>query len=191
MFDFTFPEWDKDLFIYLNSIHHPWLDPIMTFLSSYVSWTLVCVGIIVLMIYKNKSQGIAASFFMLLGLGINSLTNNLIKLVIMRPRPGHEILLQEVIRQLEDAGTAYSFFSAHSSNSVCMALFVALYFRNRYYTIIAFIWAIVVAYSRIYVGKHYPLDVMVGLVFGILTGLFSYWIYTKYCEKKGLNSYSN
>jgi len=190
MLDITFPQWDEDLFLYLNSIHHPWLDPIMAFLSSYISWTIVCVAIIVLMIYKNKRQGITASFFMLLGLGINSLANNLIKLVIMRPRPGSEISLQEIIRQLEDVGSTSSFFSAHSSNSICMALFVALYFRNKYYGIAAFAWAIIVAYSRIYVGKHYPLDIMVGIMFGIFTGWLSYWIYSQYCQKKGLSPYS-
>lgn len=191
MLDINFPQWDKDLFVYLNSIHHPWLDPIMAFLSSYVSWAIVCFGVIILMIYKNKNRGVTASLFMLLGLGINSLTNNLIKLVIMRPRPGSEIPLQEIIRQLEDVGSSYSFFSAHSSNSICLALFVALYFRNKYYSIVAFAWAVIVAYSRIYVGKHYPLDIMVGIMFGIFTGYLSYWIYRRYCQKKGLSPYSH
>lgn len=187
MFDITFPEWDKDLFVYLNGIHHPWLDPVMAFLSSYFSWILVCACIIIYMVYKNRTHGLRASFFMLLGVGINSLVNNIVKFIIMRPRPGHEISLQDIIRQLEDAGTSYSFFSAHSSNSICMALFVTLYFKNKYLSIIAFTWALVVAYSRIYVGKHYPLDVMIGILFGIFTGWFSYRIYCKYCERKRLS----
>jgi len=190
MLDITFPEWDRDLFVYLNNMHHPWLDPIMAFLSSYLAWMLVCITVIILIIYKNRYQGLAASLFMLVGLGINSLANNLIKLVIMRPRPGREESLQEIIRQLEDIGYTSSFFSAHSSNSFCMALFASFYFRNKYYSIVMFAWALIVAYSRIYVGKHYPLDVMVGIVFGLLTGWFSFWIYNRYCNKKGLDPYS-
>lgn len=186
MLDITFPEWDKDLFVYLNGLHHPWLDPVMAFMSSYVSWILVCLSVIIYMVYKNRSHGLLASFFMLLGVGVNSLINSIVKFMIMRPRPGQEIHLQDIIRQLEDAGTSYSFFSAHSSNSICLALFVTLYFRNKYLGIVMFVWAIVVAYSRIYVGKHYPIDVVCGILFGILTGWLSYWTYRRYCEQKGL-----
>lgn len=185
MLEISFPDWDKELFMFLNSKNVEWLNSTMLFLSAYSSWILVCLTVIIFVIYKDRLLGLRAAFFLLLGLGINSLTNNLIKLLFMRPRPGHEPLLQDIIHQLEDAGTHYSFFSAHSSNSICLALFTTLYFRNKYYGIIIFTWALVVAYSRIYVGKHYPLDVICGILFGIFTGWFAYWMYDSYCKRKG------
>lgn len=179
----AFPEWDRELFIYLNSKNVEWLNPIMSFLSAYVSWFIVCLGIIAFMIIRDRRVGLIASFFLLLGVGLNSLVNNLIKLIFMRPRPGNEPLLEDLFHQLEDAGTSYSFFSAHSSNSICLALFTALYIRNKYYSICIFAWAFAVAYSRIYVGKHYPLDVIVGIMFGFFSGWFAHWLYTRYSKK--------
>ncbi|MCD8165337.1 MAG: phosphatase PAP2 family protein [Bacteroides sp.] len=61
-----------------------------------------------------------------------------------------------------------------------MAFFSALYFRNRMYSVLIFLWAFAVAYSRIYVGKHYPLDVATGIAFGFLTGWFAWWCYKQY-----------
>jgi len=180
----AFPEWDRELFLYLNGKHVWWLDPIMAFLSTYMSWILLCIFIVIYIVSSDKINGIRAAFFMLLGVGINSLVNNIIKFIIMRPRPGNEESLESIIRQLENAGNSYSFFSAHSSNSICLALFTTLYFRNKYYGIAIFAWAMAVAYSRIYVGKHYPLDVICGIIFGLITGWFSYWLYREYCRKK-------
>jgi len=186
MLDINFPEWDRDLFLYLNSKHIPWLDPVMAVFSAYTFWIAICIALIIYLIYTDKVSGIRTSFFMLLGIGFNSLINNLIKIIIMRPRPGNEESLKDIMRHLEEAGTSYSFFSAHSSNSICLAMFTTLYFRNKYYGFIAFAWAMTVAYSRIYVGKHYPLDVMCGILFGLITGWFSYWLYCSYCRRKDM-----
>lgn len=184
MLQITFPQWDLDLFVYLNSKHISWLDPVMRIISSYSFWIAVCAIIIVYLVYKYKADGIAASFFLLVGVGLNSLVNNIIKIIVLRPRPGNNPDIRDIIHQLEDPGVSFSFFSAHSSNSVCLALFTSLYFRNPYYTLAAFAWALIVAYSRIYVGKHFPLDVLCGILFGLLTGWFSFWMYQYYCKKK-------
>ncbi len=184
MLQITFPTWDRDLFLYLNSKHNPWFDPIMYAVSTYTAWMLICVSIIVFMIYRNRIWGKRAAVFMLMGVAMNSITNNIIKILIMRPRPSNEPDLQDIIHQLGDPDNHYSFFSAHSSNSICLALFSTLYFRNKYYGILIFAWAMTVAYSRIYVGRHYPLDIICGILFGLLTGWISDWLYQMYRNKK-------
>lgn len=181
---FEFPEWDRDLFLYLNSKHTPLLDFPMFAISSYAFWAICCVAVVVFMIYKNRAWGKWAALFMMGGVAVNSIVNNVLKVIVMRPRPGHDPIIRELMHQLEDPGTNYSFFSAHSSNSVCLALFSALYFKNKYYSFVAFLWTIFIAYSRIYVGKHYPLDVICGLLFGLLTGYLSYWTYKRFYEKR-------
>lgn len=184
MLQITFPVWDRELFLYLNSKHTPWLDPIMYLISTYTVWALVCISIIVFMVYRDRVMGQRAAVFMLVGIAINSITNNIIKVLIMRPRPSHELDLQDIIHQLGDPDNHYSFFSAHSSNSICLALFSTLYFKNKYYGIVIFAWAMTVAYSRIYVGRHYPIDIVCGILFGLLSGWFSNWLYQKYRHKK-------
>lgn len=184
MLPITFPAWDRDLFLYLNSKHTPWLDPIMYTISTYTAWILVCLTVVALMVYRDRVWGLRAAIFMLVGIAVNGIANNIIKVLIMRPRPSHEPVLQEIIHQLGDADNHYSFFSAHTSNSICLAVFSTLYFGNKYYGILIFAWAMAVAYSRIYVGRHYPLDIVFGLLFGVLSGLFSVWLYQKYCAAK-------
>lgn len=183
MIQLSFPDWDRELFIYLNSKNADWLDPVMILLSTYAAWFFLCFMVILLMLYKNRQQGKTGALFLVGGLVVNTILNMLIKLVFVRPRPGHEDLLKEWINLLEDTGTSYSFFSGHSSNSICLAVFTTLYFRNKIYGIAIFAWALAVAYSRIYVGKHYPLDVIVGILFGLLTGWAAYWFYRKYTSR--------
>ncbi|MDH6533636.1 phosphatase PAP2 family protein [Parabacteroides sp. 52] len=172
--DINFPEWDKELFLYLNSKHVAWLDPVMVLLSSYTVWMIVCLAIVLVVYFRDRNKGKRVVLFLGASLLFNLLANNLIKLFFMRPRPGHVLLLKDIIHQLEEAGRSYSFFSAHSSTSFCLVVFSVLYLRNNIYGIMAFAWAMAVAYSRIYVGKHYPLDVLVGILFGGFMGWLAY-----------------
>lgn len=175
----NFPDWDRELFVFLNSKNVPWLDGIMIFLSSHTTWAIVCLVVVIIMLFRDRINGKQASLSLIVGVAGTLLLNNIVKFIIMRPRPGHEDLLKDFINQLEEVGRSYSFFSAHSSSSFCLATFSTLYFRNKIYGIVLFAWAMAVAYSRIYVGKHYPLDILVGTLFGILMGAITYWYYNK------------
>lgn len=180
----SFPTWDHQLFMYLNSKHTPMLDPIMLVLSSGISWLVVFCIALALLIYKNRDWGKRAVCFMIVGLVSNSLVNTIVKYIVMRPRPSNSPLIQDVVHQLSQGDNSYSFFSAHSSNSFCLAVFVALYLKNKLYGTLFIIWASVVAYSRIYLGRHYPLDVICGILFGLLTGMLAYWFYQNNVTKQ-------
>lgn len=121
---------------------------------------------------------------MLLTIGLNSGINHLIKLIIARPRPLQVEAWQGIIHAIEEYETSYSFFSAHSSNSFSMAVFSLLYFKNKKYSYIITIWAALVAYSRIYVGKHYPVDVLCGIAFGIVMGFLCFKLFERYKETR-------
>lgn len=183
MLVFAFPDWDRELFILLNSKHTPWIDPIMFFLSSYTVWITICVLIMGYMVYQNRTIGQIAALFIFISVGLNFLINRIVKLFIMRPRPGSDPLIQDITWQLETIGASSSFFSGHASCSFSLAIFSVLYFKNRYYNIAIFIWAFIVSYSRIYVGKHYPLDILVGIAFGLLTGYIAFQLYKLYYKK--------
>ncbi|MCD7930050.1 MAG: phosphatase PAP2 family protein [Tannerellaceae bacterium] len=187
MFNVTFPDWDRDLFIYLNSKNLPWLDQVMILLSTYTVWGVVFLLVAVAIMYRDKLAGTVTTLYLVLGLTVTLLLNTGIKLLFLRPRPGEEDLIKEFIYLLEDSDDTFSFFSAHSASSFYLATFTALYFKNKLYGFAIYAWALAVAYSRIYVGRHYPLDVLVGMLFGVFMGWLTYWFYNRYGRKKMLN----
>lgn len=177
--------WDRELFLFLNSKHTDWLDPIMLFLSSYINWILVCAIMMAIIYWKAQSWKKVASLSLLLSTGVSALLTNLIKLVIERPRPIHNTAWEGQIHAIEEFSKSFSFFSSHSATTFAMALFFFMFFRNnKIYGIAAILWATLVAYSRVYVAKHYPFDVFVGILFGSLIGILGYKLYEMYIRKQ-------
>lgn len=181
---FEFPVWDKDLFLFLNGIHYDWLDFPMFIIGSGYFWVASALLVLFFMVYKDRSRGYPAVLLLISGLGFNAITNTIVKYIIMRPRPEDNPLIADLIHMTEPPRLTSSFFSGHASNSMCLAMFTILYFRNRYYTIAILIWAWVISYGRIYSGKHYPLDVICGMGFGFLTGCSAYYVYIFFLERK-------
>lgn len=175
-----FPDWDTELFLFLHQHRVEAISPVMVILSSYITWIIIFLAVSYFMIKRDNVWGFRASVFSLLGIGVNSFINHILKEIIARPRPTFNEEIKHLVDALGYYETNYSFFSAHSSNSFCFAMFVAFYFKNVYIRITVILWAILVAYSRIFVGQHYPLDIFIGSIFGMLTGYLSYLAFHKY-----------
>lgn len=176
--------WDQDTFLKLHEVNSTWFDPFMVFISTMGVWYGVGVLVILFLVFRFGKMGAWAALFMALTVGFNAGLNNLVKYIIMRPRPINTDGLSGVVRALEGNDTSYSFYSGHTTNSFCLAVFSLLVVRNRWYSMIITLWATVVAYSRIYVGKHYPLDLIVGFFVGIFVGLAGYLIFDNFRKKK-------
>ncbi|MDR1338530.1 MAG: phosphatase PAP2 family protein, partial [Prevotellaceae bacterium] len=131
--------------------------------------------VVAVIVWKKRMQSIAILAGLALSFALaDQLSVHLFKNVFERLRPCHVEELKNVIHLLENCGGRYGFISNHAANSFCFAMFTSLFFRNRYCSFMIFFWAACVSYSRIYVGKHFPLDVVCGAAFGILcqqTGL--------------------
>ncbi len=182
-------EWDQELFLLLNGMHTGWLNPIMLFLSSYLCWILACLTMLAIIYFKSYSWRKLASLSFLITVGMSALITNIIKVIVERPRPIHNPDWQGLIYALEGTtDTSYSFFSSHSATTFSMAVFFALITRkiqlSRFYGYAAIIWASAVAYSRIYVAKHFPLDVFCGILFGIGMGVIGYELLQHYIKNK-------
>ena len=165
---------DIQLFTFLNSLHASWLDPIMWWISARTPWIPFYVFLIVMMILRLKwKRGLIAIVSIVLVVIIaDRFTSGFMKPYFERPRPSHEKRIRDKVHVLKDRndheyrGGAYGFASSHSANAFGMAMFMFLLFRGRWRWM--FVWAFVVAYSRIYLGVHYPGDILVGGLVGIL-----------------------
>lgn len=180
-------EWDKELFLYLNSKHISWLDPAMLFFSSYICWILVCLLMVTIIYFRLEVWKKTTSIFFLLSIGMSALLTNLIKIMVERPRPIHNQDWIGTIHAIEKYSSSTSFFSSHSATTYTMAIFFLLVFRKstlKYYGYLAVIWATIVAYSRIYLAKHYPFDVLCGILFGITIGIVGYKLLEYYIKRK-------
>ena len=180
-------DFDKQLFLDLNKQNAVWLDPVMLFFSSYTAWGIVAFLILLYVLYtKSKEWRWSVSFFMFMAVASTNLFNQLVKVAVARPRPIHEKVFTDIIHAIEHFDASYSFFSAHSSSSFALAVFASLAVRKKWFTIAVVFWAFVVGYSRIYVGKHYPVDVVVGILFGTLMAIV-WWKLYAYYKKRRIN----
>ena len=173
---------DKSLFLLLNQLHHPKLDPIMLAIS--YSESLLVILLLALFsygFYKLKKTFFLAIFFSLLAFGVSDrVTSGIFKPGFERLRPCHSKDLKKKVHLAEDycGGGKFGFVSSHASNSFAIALFFFLLFRRtNKYMILLFLYAGLVSYSRIYLARHYPGDIFFGALFGLMCGFIFYKLY--------------
>ena len=116
--------------------------------------------------------------------------SSFIKNIICRPRPSHDPAVMDLLSYVNDyRGGAYGFPSNHASNGFATATFLALLFRNRWVTLSAFLWAVGSCYSRMYLGVHYPTDILCGALLGTLFAFLVFILYKKAAKRLALLPY--
>ena len=96
--------------------------------------------------------------------------SGIIKDTVQRLRPTHDPTMQGLVHNVLSRGGMYSYFSAHASNTFAVATLLSLILKNRNFNILIFCWAAVVSYTRLYLGVHFPFDILTGILFGMLLG---------------------
>jgi undecaprenyl-diphosphatase len=114
------------------------------------------------------------------------------KFVFLRYRPCHNLMLQQLVHVNGSCGGTYGFISSHASNSFALAMFLTLFFKDkiRHFGIFAFLWATFVSYSRVYNGVHYPADITVGALVGMLIALVIFKLY-QLADSKLIGNYGS
>ena len=168
---------DKELLLLLNSWNAPWLDSLMVVLTNGLNWLPLFLLVIGMMVYKFHWQSLIMIVF--IGLVIfltDRISAGLIKPWIGRIRPSHEPGLEGLLHLVNGyRGGIYSFVSSHAANAFGVATFLWLILRKDINWIwVMFIWAAIFSYTRIYLGVHYPLDILGGGVLGVIIGLLVY-----------------
>ena len=178
---------DTELFIYLNSLGFPLFDNFWIFLSTKEANVLFYSTLLVLYFYKRSLKFKFSELFYLLILiafmiTITDQTANLFKDSFQRLRPCYNEMIKDSLRLVkESCGGKYGFFSAHASNSFTLAVFFGLLYKNKfkYLICITLLYASLISYSRIYLGVHFPLDILFGATFGIIIGILTFNFYDK------------
>lgn len=176
---------DSQLFLLLNNLGSSKFDAFWIFLSYKESNIFFYLSLLIFYFFKeSKTIKLSEVFYSLLFIAImitiTDQTANLFKDSFQRLRPCYnESLIDSVRLVKESCGGKYGFFSAHASNSFSLAVFFGLLYKNRfrYIIYISLLYASLISYSRIYLGVHFPLDILFGGVYGITIGLVVFRIY--------------
>lgn len=183
-------QWDREVFIFLNGLGSPTWDALWVFITNKFSSVPLYAFLLYLVF---KTYGLKNTFLIMLVTALmitfTDQLSNFFKHYFERPRPCQEESLKEIIRFAAPRCGRYGYFSGHAVNSMVVAVFIGLLLKHRYRNLIFFLllWSVVVSYSRIYLGVHYPLDVITGMAVGAVTGFAFYTLQLKLNRKFGFS----
>lgn len=185
---------DTNLFLLINQADNSILDTVMYYSSSKLFWIPLYVLLLVLIGIKYKWKAIITVVFVLLAIAIADLCSvHLFKNVFQRLRPCYESELIPVINNIVGCGGKYGFVSSHAANSfvIVMMIIKLIGDRHKWLYWLMPLWGLLILYSRVYLGKHYPGDVIAGAVLGIFIGWLIWLIFeatSKYLSNKFNNN---
>ena len=165
---------DKQAMILLNNLGSSTFDPFWILVSEKWFWIPLYI-IFLYFLYKNfnKKSLFYILLFVALGITASDQIANIFKFGFERLRPCHDPSLEGLLREVK-CGGKFGFYSAHSSNSFFVATYLTMLLGKKIKQLpyFLFVWAAIVAYSRVYLGMHFPGDIIVGAIMGILLALF-------------------
>ena len=192
----TIEQFDRDLFLLLNSPHSDFMDSVMWYVSTTWLWIPIYV-VMLLFAFKHGQIKYALTIFggvLLCVLLADLISVHLFKNVFLRYRPSHNLEIIDLVKTVSKPngqvylGGKYGFVSSHAANIGAITTFILLSFRNlssKWYLLL--FWAALVMYSRIYLGVHYPGDIIGGAMLGFIIG----WVVYKISAKLNLQNHVN
>ncbi len=171
----AFPAFDTEIFLFFNGMHAPWADKFFLIVTNTWTWLPVYLAAIFFIFKKFKKKGFWVLLTVALVILCTDQTCNLVKRTVQRPRPSHTVELAEEIQLVRQSNGEYyrgghnSFPSGHAANTAAFALFLILFFREQRRWLIptAIGWSLLLSYSRLYLGVHYPIDILCGWGVGV------------------------
>jgi undecaprenyl-diphosphatase len=176
---------DTQAFLWLNSLHIDYFDPIMLWITGRNSWFPMYGILIGSIVWLQKRKSIGVLLMIIFSIIISDqICSSILKPLVHRLRPCHEPTIQNIVHIVGNCGGQFGFCSSHAANTFALVTCLLLLFGKQINGLkYLYIWAIIVSYSRIYVGVHYPLDVLSGAGIGVLSSLFCNKIYHYYLSK--------
>jgi undecaprenyl-diphosphatase len=179
-----FPAWDSDLFRFINEAHQPWLDVPMEIISGKLTW-IPLYGLLIYSVFRSYQSASWKAIIYLISTVVfaDQFSSSLLKPLFKRLRPCHVEEFQSWIHLPAGCGGMYGFCSSHAANSFAIAVGYYLLTKNKFAGLALILWASLISYSRIYLGAHYPLDVIVGAVVGGIGAWGLFIIYERLIKK--------
>jgi len=177
-------ELDKQLLLLLNSFNNGYFDSFMYTFSKVAVWIPFYLSVVYVLFKSQGKKAIWMVLFLVIGVVLADQISGLFKNGVQRFRPSHDPIIQNFVHIVNNSRAGlYGFVSSHASNTVGFAILSSLFIRRQSYTLAAISWALLNCYSRIYLGLHFPLDILGGAILGVFLALFLYFIYKRIFQK--------
>ncbi|MRI00482.1 phosphatase PAP2 family protein [Kriegella sp. EG-1] len=181
-------EIDRQVLIYLNNFGSNSYDSFWKIVTKFPPWIPLFVIVIILLFWKENFK--TAIWKLITYIAALTTVQTLVTLTkngIGRLRPNNDESINQIIRVVNHSSN-FSFFSGHAAFSFCFATMAVLFLRNKL-KLIQFIWIfpVLFAFSRIYLGVHFPSDILVGALVGVIFAYLFYNIYKNLSSKYELN----
>lgn len=179
----TLIDFDSQLFMMLNGSDSSFVDDIMMVITNGITWIPLYIALLLLVIKNNESMT-QIVIFTSCAIGcvlLSTIAADFIaKPLVERWRPSSDPLIKYAVDVVDDYRPGkYGFFSAHAANTFSLALYLSLWVKNRLFSFAIISWSLLNCYSRIYLGAHYPSDVVVGLLVGAIIAVLFYLLSRK------------
>ena len=175
-------ELDKKALLFINGMNSPAWDNIMFWITYKWTWVPLYIIFIIVLIYRERSYRVIFTIiFLAIVVALCDQLAVFVRNLAERPRPSHVPELADLLHIVTSPitgnplrGGQFGFFSAHAANTFGVAAYLSNQLKNYKWTLFLFAWAAIVSYSRVYLGVHYPLDIICGAVIGALIGIQCY-----------------
>lgn len=183
---------DHELMLWLNYDGGTFQDAFWYTLSQIPSWIPLYITIIFVMLQPSDGQKqkrwmkfiLLLLFTALIFAFTDRISAGIIKPLVQRPRPSHDGSIMDQLHFVNDYhGGAYGFVSSHAANCFGLAVWVSCLYKRRSLVTAMMLYAVLNCYSRIYLGVHFPGDIICGTILGILCGWLGYYCYTRFCQR--------
>lgn len=170
---------DQSLFLILNGAHSPFFDQFFWYATKPIVWFPLYLLVLVLLIRTFKLRSITIVMALALMIAASDQLSNISKYGTHRLRPSHTPEIEQMVHSVNDyKGGQYGFYSGHASTNFAIAVYLILFLRRKHLWLIPvlLVWASIMAYSRIYLGVHFPGDTLAGAIAGVLLGGLFAWL---------------
>ena len=176
---------DIDALLAVNALHDAFQDALWWMVSAKWASALMVLALVWILLHQNRRHALLVLAMLALAILLaDQVSSGLIKHLVERLRPTHDPSLGDAVHIVNGyRGGMYGFVSSHAANSFAVAMLLTLVIRHRLVACSLFMWALLQCYSRVYLGVHYPGDILGGIVVGLLAG-WLVWCLMRWLQRR-------